>query len=186
MAFQVRLGVRTTEGHIYISEETGDYSISNPGGWDGGGNPSRGDIESTTFVIIGPDGTTYNQVIDTNTFLKASPYLTDLATPLSGDAITPADGVYQLTVTYADTDPIPNDTWTGGVNILYDYSVRCALGKLALGDVTKTKYAELKLEYDRMVQAFECEDFVLTAEILADINDMLTGCGGSLNCDCGC
>ena len=52
--------------------------------------------------------------------------------------------------------------------------------------MTSNDYAELKMLYDKMVQAMECGEYVLAQEIYADIQDTLSGCAPSIRTSCGC
>lgn len=184
MALSIKLGVRAAKGHLYTIEQTGDYSVLNTGGF-GAPNPTRASITVVTLNVTQPDGVVVGKNVPVS-FITTSPYTFDLASTIGGAAVEMMDGVYQIDAEYFQTGPVSVGTTT--VYGLYDYNVRCALGKLALSDLTKVEYGELKLEYDRMVQAFECEDYTLVEEILADINDMLVDCNGTgtLNCGCGC
>jgi len=187
MALSIKLGVSTTKGHIYTIEKTGDYSSLNTGGF-GAPNPLRGDITKVTTNVTQPNGTVVVKNVPV-VFITTSPYTFELTSTTGGSAVSTTDGVYQINAEYfTGTSPSYVSAGTTIVYGLYDYNVRCALGKLALSDLTKVEYGELKLEYDRMVQAFECEDYTLVAEILADINEMLVDCNGTgtLNCGCGC
>lgn len=182
MALSIKIGIQNTKTAMYVTDTTGDYNaVSNPGGW-GTPNPARGG--TIIMNVTQPDGTVKNIDLPT-TFVTTSPYTADLTNvAFSGGPIVLMDGVYEIEASYT----VSSVEYTYTAYSLRTYNLNCALGKLALSDLTKTEYAELKLEYDRMVQAFECEDYTLANEILVDINDMLVDCNGTgtLNCGCGC
>lgn len=185
MALEIKISSQQTKTAFFVSDATGDYNaVSNPTGF-GAPNPLRSGTTVITFSVTMPDGTVKALVI--NTVLVTSSTTVDLATTVnvtSGGPISLVDGVYEIDVTYT----VSGVDYTYTLYVLRTYNLQCALGKLALSDLTRTEYAELKLEYDRMYQAFECGDYVLANEIMADINDMLVDCNGTgtLNCGCGC
>jgi len=96
--------------------------------------------------------------------------------------LTLVDGIWKFVTTFT----VSGNSESVTTYTFRDASIKCALGKLALGDMGCNDYADLKLLYDKMLQVMECEEYVLAEEIYADINDALSGCASSIRTSCGC
>lgn len=164
-----------TSTDFIIIDSTGDYNaVTNTTGW-GAPNTVRTAAVTPTMnaVFVSPNGTS------TTVSLLAGNFANDTIRAQSVySALTMSDGIWFVTTNY-----------TGFVVTTYtlrDASIKCALGKLALGDTTTNDYAELKMLYDKMVQAMECAEYLLAEEIYSDIQDALTSCAPSIRTSCGC
>ena len=171
------ISFKHTSTDFIIIDSTGDYNaVTNTTGW-GSPNTVRSTAVTPTMnaVFVSPNGTS------TTVSLLAGNFANDAIRSQSVySALTASmsDGIWKVTTTY-----------TGFTNITYtlrDASLKCVLGKLALGDMTSNDYAELKMLYDKMVQAMECGEYVLAEEIYADIQSALTSCPTSICRSCGC
>jgi hypothetical protein len=174
-----------TSTDFIIIDSTGDYNaVTNTTGW-GSPNTVRsaavtlaGTAPNTTpnAIFVSPSGTSTTVALQSGNFadnvIRSQSVYSALGTSMS-------DGIWTVTTTY--TGIAAFTTYT-----LRDASIKCALGKLALGDMTSNDYAELKMLYDKMVQAMECGEYVLAQEIYADIQDTLSGCAPSIRTSCGC
>ena len=70
---------------------------------------------------------------------------------------------------------------------LRDNVVKCQLAALALGDLEINDFAEAKSIYDKMHTVFECEEYVLTEEVLDALEAFFDDCGYTkIRCGCGC
>jgi hypothetical protein len=92
------------------------------------------------------------------------------------------DGVWKFVVKF---------TISGVLNEVEKYAlrtnvIRCSIGKLALGNMDTNNFEEAKLLYDKMVQAFECEDYTLAQELYEEINYFFTDCSPYSINSCGC
>lgn len=165
----------TTE--LIIIDSTGDYNaVTNPKGW-GSPNEARSALTAISTIATSPSGTATTIIMTGGNFDNDTYRAQDLASSL-----TLADGIWSFATTF--TIGANNETVT--TYTLRDASIKCALGKLALGDMTSNDYAELKLLYDKMLQAMECEEYVLAEEIYADIQSALATCPTSIRKSCGC
>jgi hypothetical protein len=183
MALTINTASYNTKTGMYVTETTGNYNaVTNPGGF-GSPNATRANITTIIFVITQPDGSTVTMDIPT-TFVTGTSLAYDVVNPASGAKVTLMDGVYTVLATYTSSVGGP---YTTTEYILRDYDLRCAMGALALKDMKGTEYQKLKLAYDRMAQAFACEDYTLTQELMDDANALLDDCNGTyFNCGCGC
>ena len=170
-----------TSTDFIIVDSTGDYNaVTNTTGW-GSPNTVRSaavTVSGTTpkAVFISPGGTTTSVSLAAGNFasntIRSQSVYSALGTSIS-------DGIWTVTTSYTGLTPLTTYT-------LRDAYIKCALGKLALGDMTSNDYAELKMLYDKMVQAMECGEYVLATEIYADIQDALSSCASSIRTSCGC
>lgn len=92
------------------------------------------------------------------------------------------DGVWKYVITY---------TISGVPYVITKYalrtnSIKCSVAELALGDMDANNYEEAKIMYDKMVQAFECGEYVLAQEIYQELNDFFTDCSPYSIKSCGC
>ena len=164
-----------TSTEFIIIDSTGDYNVvSNPTGW-GSPNTVRSSAVTPTMnvVLVSPSGVSTTVSLLAGNFANNTVRSQNIASSL-----TLADGIWSITVNYTG--------FTVTVYTLRDASIKCALGKLALGDMTSNDYAELKMLYDKMLQAMECGEYVLADEIYADIQDTLNACPSSIRKSCGC
>lgn len=183
MALTINTASYNTKTGMYVTETTGDYNaVTNPGGF-GSPNATRANITTIIFVITQPDGSVVTLDVPTP-FVTGPSYAYDVVNTASGAEATLMDGVYSVLTTYTSSVGGP---YTTTEYILRDYDLRCAMGALALKDMKGTEYQKLKLAYDRMAQAFACEDYTLTQELMDDANALLDDCNGTyFNCGCGC
>jgi hypothetical protein len=65
-------------------------------------------------------------------------------------------------------------------------TLSCLIGQLALGDLDTNSFEEIKIMYDKMLQAFECGEYVLAQDLYNDINDILNDCDATIFRNCGC
>ena len=97
-------------------------------------------------------------------------------------SLIPVDGIWNFVTTFTVS---PNSeavtTYT-----LRDASLKCLLGKLALSNFACDNYFEIKLMYDKMLQAMECEEYVLAEELYADIEKAIDNCPNEIKKSCGC
>ncbi|NBW34828.1 MAG: hypothetical protein EBR30_07385 [Cytophagia bacterium] len=165
----------TTE--LIIIDSTGDYNaVTNPKGW-GSPNEARSALTAISTIATSPSGTATTIVMTGGNFDNDTYRAQDLA-----PSLTLADGIWSFATTFT----VGANSETVTTYTLRDASIKCALGKLALGDMTSNDYAELKLLYDKMLQAMECEEYVLAEEIYADIQSALATCPTSIRKSCGC
>jgi hypothetical protein len=167
-----------TSTDFIIIDSTGDYNaVTNTTGW-GSPNTVRSAAVTPTMnaVFVSPSGVSTTVSLLAGNFadnvIRSQSVYSALTSSLS-------DGIWAVTTTYTGFTAFTTYT-------LRDASIKCALGKLALGDMTSNDYAELKMLYDKMVQAMECGEYVLAQEIYADIQDTLSGCAPSIRTSCGC
>lgn len=170
-----------TSTDFIIVDSTGDYNaVTNTTGW-GSPNTVRSaavTVSGTTpkAVFLSPSGVTTSVSLAAGNFandaIRSQSVFSALGTSIS-------DGIWTVVTSYTGLTPLTTYT-------LRDASIKCALGKLALGDMTSNDYAELKMLYDKMVQAMECGEYVLATEIYSDIQDALSSCAPSIRTSCGC
>lgn len=179
MALSIQIGIINNDSDIIVVDNTGNYNaISNPGGWDATGvtNPAHTNPPVTAIALdiflpgttttIGASallGTTFFTTTD-----RAYNIFTDPSAVVPTFALT--DGVWKYVFTF---------TISSVVTTITKYSLRvndliCSIGKLALGNMDVNNYAEAKLLYDRMVQAFDCGEYTLAQELYEEINFLLT------------
>jgi len=181
MALDLKVGILNNKASIIITENTGDYNaVSNITGW-GAPNPAYTNPPVTAIALnIYYPGSTVTSVPEID--LLPTSYFTsaDRAYDLTS-SLTLQDGVWKYIVSYTISSVVYSVTKYA----LRDNDIKCKIGQLALGDMTSNNYEEVKITYDKMVQAFECEEYVLAQELYEEINDMLTDCTPySSNCNC--
>jgi hypothetical protein len=179
----IKIGIINYDDRIIITDETGDYnSIYNTTGW-GSPNYTRTTpyVTSINLKIYLPGSTT---ILSTTPLLATTFFGTDRAYNLTS-LVTLQDGIWRYIVeTTIDGILQPKEKYS-----LRDNDLVCAIGKLALSDMETNNYAEVKLMYDRMVQAFECEDYTLAQDLFDEITLMLSDsdCNSwSIGSSCGC
>jgi hypothetical protein len=185
MALEPKISIINNKSSIVIVDATGDYNgVTNPGGWDATGvnNPAHttpSPVSAIQLDIYYPGSSTVD-VNDFNLLTTSFFTTTDRAYDITS-SVTLKDGVWKYEATFVV-----------GVNSYLDvrYSLRvnelvCNIGKLALGNLDTNKFYEIKSMYDRMVQAFDCEEYVFAQELYEDIENLMTGCSPySPNCNC--
>jgi len=166
-----------TSTDFIIIDSTGDYNaVTNLTGW-GAPNTVRSSAVTPTMnaVFVSPSGVSTTVSLLAGNFadnvIRSQSVYSALTSSLS-------DGIWLVTTNYTG--------FTVSTYTLRDASIKCALGKLALGDMTSNDYAELKMLYDKMVQAMDCGEYLLATEIYSDIQDALSGCAPSIRTSCGC
>lgn len=166
-----------TNDTIFIVDVTGDYNaVTNPNGW-GSPNLDRSDLTAITAVVTYPDATTDNLT------LTGTDFDDDSVRAYNATTLKKMDGVYTIDVTF--TDSPDNETVTE--KSLRDNDVKCQLAALALGDLEINDFAEAKSIYDKMHTVFECAEYVLTEEVLDDLEAFFDDCGYTkIRCGCGC
>lgn len=164
-------------GKLIIIDSTGDYNaVTNPKGW-GSPNEARSALTAISTVATNPSGVAVTVTMTGGDFDNDLVRSQDISSSL-----TLSDGIWKFVTTFtvgANSESVTTYTYR-------DASIKCALGKLALSDMSCNDYAELKMLYDKMLQVMACEEYVLAEEIYADINDALTGCASSIRTSCGC
>jgi ferredoxin len=93
-----------------------------------------------------------------------------------------ADGIWKFDTTFTVS---PNSE-TVTTYTLRDAVLKCTLGKLALSNFACDDYFEIKLMYDKMIQAMECGEYVLAEELYADIEKAIDNCPNEIKKSCGC
>ena len=193
MPLELKIGIINNDDNIIISDDTGNYNaISNPGGWDATGVTNPAHTTPTPVSVVSLDiylpGTTTALSPSSNLLTTTFFTTTDRAYNLFTDpsAVVPTfalqDGVWKFVV---------NFTISGLLNQEIKYAlrtnvIRCSIGKLALGTMDMNNFEEAKLLYDKMVQAFECEDYTLAQELYEEINYFFTDCSPYSINSCGC
>ena len=181
MALELKVGILNNKTAIIITEDTGNYNaVTNPTGW-GSPNAAYTNPPVTAIALnVYYPGTTTPSIATINLLTTSFFTSVDRAYDLTS-AVDLQDGVWKYIVSYT----ISGVSYSVTKYALRDNTIRCLIGQLALGDMDANNYEEVKLLYDKMVQAFECEEYVLAQELYEEINDALTDCSPySLNCNC--
>jgi ferredoxin len=160
-----------------IIDSTGDYNaVTNLTGW-GSPNEARSALTAISTIATSPAGTTTTIVMTSGNFDNDTYRAQDLYASL-----IPTDGIWNFVTTFTVS---PNSeavtTYT-----LRDVSLRCLLGKLALSNFACDNYFEIKLMYDKMLQAMECAEYALAEELYADIEKAIDNCPNEIKKSCGC
>jgi len=193
MPLKLKIGIINNDDNIIIRDDTGNYNaISNPSGWDATGVTNPAHTTPTPVSVVSLDiylpGTTTalspSSDLLTTTFFTTTDRAYNLFTDPSAVVPTFAlqDGVWKFVVKF---------TISGVLNEVEKYAlrtnvIRCSIGKLALGNMDTNNFEEAKLLYDKMVQAFECEDYTLAQELYEEINYFFTDCSPYSINSCGC
>lgn len=193
MPLTLKIGIINNDDNIIISDDTGNYNaISNPGGWDATGvtNPAHttpSPVSVMSLDIYLPGTTTAlspSSNLLTTTFFTTTDRAYNLYTDPSAvvPTFTLQDGVWKYVVNY---------TISGVSGVITKYSLRtneidCSVAKLALGNMDTNNFEEAKLLYDKMIQAFECEEYTLAQELYVELNDFFTDCSPYSINSCGC
>lgn len=192
MALDIKINIINNKNEIIIVDNTGDYNaITNPTGW-GAPNAAHTNVDVTAvrLTVTNPSGTIFTDSVPPNslyntTFWTTSSRAYEITADVTNIFTTNpviADGVWKFVVDFTVLgSPISVTKYALRVNTL-----KCLIGQLALGDMDTNSFEEIKLMYDKMVQVFECEDYVLAQSIYNDINDMLNDCDTTIFRNCGC
>jgi hypothetical protein len=142
-------------------------------------NDVRARVSAISLSVTKPGATTPLSAINlfTTTFWTTTDYAYDLTS-----LVTLQEGVWKFVITWT----IDGNTVTSTKYALRVNELRCSIAELALGDMTANNYEEYKSLYDRMVQAFECGEYILAQELYEEINDMFTDCSPYSINSCGC
>lgn len=142
-------------------------------------NDVRARVSAISLEITTPGASSALSPIDlyATSFWTSPSYAYDLTS-----SVNLSDGVWKFVITYT----VDGNTIAKTNYVLRDNVIKCAIAKLALGDMTSNDYAEIKLMYDKMLQAMECEEFVLAQTIYEDIVDALSSCAIDVRKGCGC
>lgn len=192
MALEIKISIVNNKNEIIVVDSTGDYNaITNPTGW---GAPNAAhtnvDVTSVRLTVTNPSGTIFTDSVPPNslyntTFWTSTARAYEITADVSNIFTTNpviADGVWKFVVDFTVLGtPISITKYA-----LRDNNLKCLIGQLALGDMDTNSFEEVKLMYDKMVQVFECEDYVLAQSIYQDINDMLNECDATIFRNCGC
>ena len=192
MALEIKISIVNNKNEIIVVDSTGDYNaITNPTGW---GAPNAAhtnvDVTSVRLTVTNPSGTIFTDSVPPNslyntTFWTSTARAYEITADVSNIFTTNpviADGVWKFVVDFTVLGtPISITKYA-----LRDNNLKCLIGQLALGDMDTNSFEEVKLMYDKMVQVFECEDYVLAQSIYQDINDMLNECDTTIFRNCGC
>ena len=186
MALVPKIGIINYDDTIVITDNTGDYNaVSNPGGW-GSPNTSHGSVTAINLDIYLPSSVssvgTSNLI--TTTFFTSSDRAYDIFKDVS--TVVPSfalqDGVWKYVINFVGSGSQPITHYSLRTN-----AIKCQIAKLALGDMDLNNFEEMKLLYDKMVQAFSCEDYTLAQSLYEDIQFALTDCGSGYSySSCGC
>lgn len=146
---------------------------------------TRARVSAISLLVTKPGASTSLAAINlfSTSFWVSPDYAYDLT------AITGLDeGVWKFVTTYTvEVNPTPST-----VNIpvtryaLRVNELRCKIAELALGDMEVNGYYDFKIMYDKMVQAFDCGEYILAQELYEEINDMFTDCSPYSINSCGC
>jgi hypothetical protein len=189
MALAIKIGIINYDDKIVITDNTGDYNaVSNPSGW---GSPNTAHttpspVSAVNLDIYIPSSTTSigTSNLITTTFFTSTDRAYDLLNDITSVVPTFAlqDGIWKYVINFVGSGAQALTQYS-----LRDNTLRCAIGKLALSDMDTNNYEEIKLLYDKMVQAFNCADYVLAQSLYDDIQFALTDCGaGYTYASCGC
>jgi hypothetical protein len=127
-----------------------------------------------------PDGTELDS-IDLGTFMTASNLTEkDITSDIEGVDGSLVDGIWKFVFTLAGISQTSYTMYAFRTN-----DVRKLLMQLAQKNLDVVGFAEAKNLYDKMIYAFEAENYTLTQEIYDQLTDLLEGCGFSIR-NCGC
>jgi len=142
-------------------------------------NDTRARVTAISLTITEPRAATSLAPINlyTTSFWTTTDYAYDLTS-----GVTLQDGVWKYVLTFT----IDGSPYVITEYALRDNTLKCLIGQLALGDMDTNSFEEIKLLYDKMVQVFECEDYVLAQSLYEEISDILNDCDATIFRNCGC
>jgi len=165
----------------YEFEVTGTYGISPI-------EQNRNEITEIRLSILSPTNIAYSDLAYPNsifatTFATSSDRAYDIVSDISSifPTIKLEDGVWKYTFTY---------TISGVTYVVIKWALRLndlnyRMAQLVFGDLDGNTYEEVKLQYDRIIQAFECGEYVLANELYVDIDQYFTTCYPTIKgCNC--
>jgi hypothetical protein len=165
----------------YEFEVTGTYGISPI-------EQNRNEITEIRLSILSPTNIAYSDSAYPNsifatTFATSSDRAYDIVSDISSifPTIKLEDGVWKYTFTY---------TISGVTYVVIKWALRLndlnyRMAQLVFGDLDGNTYEEVKLQYDRIIQAFECGEYVLANELYVDIDQYFTTCYPTIKgCNC--
>ena len=162
---------------LIIVDSTGDYNaVTNATGW-GSPNEVRSGLTAIVTSVTPPGGVVVNVTLTGGDFDDDIKRAQNISSSL-----LLGDGLWKLETTFT----VGVDSSTVVTYSFRDVALKCAIGKLALGNMTYNDYAEIKLMYDKLLQAMECEEYGLVEDIHQDILDALADCPGQILSSCGC
>lgn len=170
--------INHSTGVMVIVDSTGDYNaVTNLYGW-GSPNEDRSALTAITTSVTPPGAASATSITLTGgNFDNDSVRAQDITSSL-----TMGDGLWKFETTFTVS---PNSEVVTTYSFR-DVALKCAIGKLALGNMTMNDYAEVKLMYDKLLQAMECQEYTLVEEIHLDIIDALSYCATDPRKGCGC
>ncbi|MFN5251407.1 MAG: hypothetical protein ACK5DE_10180 [Bacteroidota bacterium] len=172
MALDIQITVQNNVDSMVLIDSTGNYdAVSNPGGW-GAPNPTRGTVSGAS-VVITPPGAEDLASINLGTFLNTE-LSYDITSAVEALDTTLTDGIWKYVFTFSGSG-IPDPT----VYALRTNTVRARLISLSMKNLDKVSFSTLKEVYDKMLYAFEAEEYVLAEELMVDLNSLLEECVGS-------
>lgn len=192
MALDIKISIINNKNEIIVVDSTGDYNaITNPTGW-GAPNANRNNIDVTTarLTVTNPSGTIFTDNLPPNSLYDTTFWTgTSRAYEITADVTNifttnpvAFDGVWKFVTQFTVLgSPITVTKYALRVNTL-----SCLIGQLALGDLDTNSFEEIKIMYDKMLQAFECGEYVLAQDLYNDINDILNDCDATIFRNCGC
>jgi hypothetical protein len=171
MALDIQIGIQNNKTTMVLVDNTGDYdAVSNTGGW-GTPNPTRATVSSAAVVVTPPGGTALASISLGSFLTSTSELSSDITSELDSLDTSLEDGIWKYTFTFGGSS-IPDPV----VYALRDNIAKAKLVELALLDLDKVPFAKLKEIYDKMLYAFEAEEYVLAEELMADLNALLEDC----------
>lgn len=173
--------INHSTGVMIIVDSTGDYNaVTNPYGWDSSGTYST---DRSTLTAIEVDVTAPGATTATNIVLTGGNFDNDTVRAQDiTSSLTMADGLWKFETTFT----VNSDSEVVTTYSFRDVNLKCAIGKLALGDMTSNDYALVKLMYDKLLQAMICGEYTLVNELYLDIVDALSDCAIDVRKGCGC
>jgi hypothetical protein len=149
---------------------------------------NRNEITEIRLSILSPTDIAYSDSAYPNsifatTFATSSDRAYDIVSDISSifPTIKLEDGVWKYTFTY---------TISGVTYVVIKWALRLndlnyRMAQLVFGDLDGNTYEEVKLQYDRIIQAFECGEYVLANELYVDIDQYFTTCYPTIKgCNC--
>lgn len=179
MALDLKIDLSNKADAMILIDNTGNYSISNTGGW---GTPNYAKAGSTLAVVVTPPGGTALTSIATTSF-PASVSEYDITTDLDNLDQGLVDGVWKFAYTLTTTGPV---TSTYTLYRLRTFDIEQTLGQLALLDLRVVDFQKFKFLYDKALIAFDQGEYVLAEDLLNELNDGLSDSSYGVDFNNGC